>query len=299
MPGLGVILGLCAALSQSFSYVFSRRFVIAEHRSPVKLLVLSHTLMGFVALSLLPGLWTSEAMHVTHYFWALLGASGSYMIGQAALFVALRRTDASRISPLLGLKVVMVALIWMFYVGKAVTAIQWGAVILSVAAAFILNYSGGTLPLSIIGATLFTCFFYAVSDVFIIDLVKALSSDALRGGMLGACMAYIVCGSIALLLLPRFGSTRKRDWIAAVPFSTGWFASMILFFSCLAIAGPVLGNIVLATRGLFSIALGAALAQFGLVHLEKAVSRDVLRRRAIAAALMIAAIALYKLGDAV
>jgi hypothetical protein len=55
----------------------------------------------------------------------------------------------------------------------------------------------------------------------------------------------------------------------------------------------VFGNIMQSTRGVMSVAIGAALAHLGWHELEQRVDRATLLRRLAAALLMTAAIALY------
>ena len=301
MLWLGILFGLAAACSQSFSYVFSRRFIVGGHGSPLRVLVQGHVLMGLISLVLLPVLWNERAADIGGYWWWLLGAAGFYLVGQGAFFAALRLSEASRLAPLMGLKVVVIALLWAGVLGQAMSAQQWAAVGLSVVAAFMLNYTGGTLPLRSVAAVLAACLMYALSDIHIVRLIDAVSEpgemsgiEGVRGPMLAACLSYIVCGLASAALLPWLGSRRGGDWAAAAPFAGAWYAAMYGFFTCLALAGPVLGNIVLSTRGIWSIAIGIALAALGHEHLEQKVSRGVLIRRIAAAGLMIGAIALYE-----
>ena len=91
--------------------------------------------------------------------------------------------------------------------------------------------------------------------------------------------------------LPREGWLR---W--AAPYAAVWFVAMAALYACFALCGIVLGNIVQNTRGLLSIALGWLVARAGRTDREERVSRAVLARRVAAAALLLAAVALYALG---
>jgi len=293
MTTLGIFLGLAAAALQSTCYVLTRRYVLLRG-SARRLLVHAHVMMGVASLFVLLIVWDPAMKQVDDYWVQALGAAGFYMLGQLFLFSTLRYADASRISPLLGLKVVMVAILWFGLGREAVGIWQWAAVGLSVAAAFVLNYSGVSLPLAAILLTLGACGSYATSDVFIVDLVRKMGEPgSFMASSRAACAAYLVCGTAATCLLPWLGTRRSADWTNAVPFTAAWYACMFCLFGCLAFAGPVLGNIVLSTRGLFSIGLGAALAAIGLLHLESHVTRDVMIRRIIAAVMMVGAIAIY------
>ena len=60
-----------------------------------------------------------------------------------------------------------------------------------------------------------------------------------------------------------------------------------------AAAPKVFGNVLLSSRGLFAVIIGAVLAHRGWHELEQRVDRATLLRRIAAAVLMTAAIALY------
>jgi len=164
----------------------------------------------------------------------------------------------------------------------------------------VLNASGGWLPWQAVIGSLVACVAYAIADIDIIRLVAAMGggdgvdpAEKFHASVISALLCYIVCGLVAATLLPWYGSKRKDDWYAALPFAGAWIIGMFCFFGALAMIGAVFGNIILATRGVFSIVLGAGLARLGMVHLEQKVAKDVLARRAAAAILMIVAIGVY------
>ena len=293
----GIICGLLAASFQSLSYVFSRIFVVKEGNSPGLLFVLSHVQMGAVAIVALPFVVVGGCPPVRVFFWPLMGAAVFYLAGQAALFKALESAEASRVAPLLALKILVLALITSLVMCKTVTPLQWGAVALSVLAAFILNYSGGSVPLPAVVGILLCCLGYSLSDIYIRFLIDSLESvGKFRAILLGCCMSYVLTGLIGLAMLPGYGRPSREQWKLAVPMSISWLLAMILLFATFKFIGVLLGNIIQSTRGLISVLMGTLIARLGHVHLEKKMGRGVLLRRAVAAALMTAAVALYVMG---
>ncbi|MFA7238299.1 MAG: EamA family transporter, partial [Phycisphaeraceae bacterium] len=105
---LGLILGLGTAVSQSFAYLFGR--IIAQRGWPMlRLLILSHVIMGLIALPLTLLFWNDQFLAWRVWFWPLMGASVFYILGQTSFLTALRFTQPSRVAPLLGLKIVILA----------------------------------------------------------------------------------------------------------------------------------------------------------------------------------------------
>ena len=293
----GVILGLIAAVTQSLCYLFSRRFVMRQMNRSSVLFALSHAQMGVMAVVMLPFCFNAtQIANVRAYMWPLAGSVSFYLIGQACLFHAVKYTDASRVSPLLGLKLLILSITAVFVFSEQITPLQWLAVGISLAAAVGLNYSGGGIPrhglLAIAGA----CVAYAFSDLSIFAMSKVFAPhNEIKGILLGASLAYILCGAIgAALTAAGAAEDRKlQKWKDALPVAITWFGAMISLFICFRLLGAVFGNIVQSMRGPLSILFGAALAARGHVHLESKVSRWTLLRRLAAALLMCAAIALF------
>ena len=294
----GILFGLLAASFQSLCYVLSRIFVTRVGNTPGQLFVLSHVQMGVAAAAALPFLLAGGPPVPSGFFWPLMGAAFFYLAGQVALFRALRTVEASRVSPLLGLKILILALIAAFVLRRPVGGLQWAAVGLSVLAAFVLNYSGRSIPFPAALIVLVCCVFYSVSDLCIRALVDSLEAvGPFRAILLGCAMSYVLTGIVGVCLLPSCGRTTPAQWKGALPVAATWLLAMVFLFATFRLLGVVFGNIIQSSRGLISIFLGAWIARLGHLHLEGRVGTGVLLRRAVAAALMTAAVALYVLGS--
>lgn len=296
---IGVVFGLCAAFCQSVSYVFSTLFVRTFHRSALVLLALSHCLMGGFSLVLLPFVRPAQVPPPSVFVVPLVGASTCYLAGQACLFLALRHADASRVSPLLGLKLPILAGITVIILGQSYSVLQWCGLAVCLLAAWLLNEVGGRIPERSIMWVLGACVGYSFSDLNIRALVRCFSEAGLvRASLFSVCLSYTLCGSAGLLLLVFLPRTCRRMWWYALGFGAAWFAAMVFLFACFGCIDVVFGNIVQSTRGVISIGIGAAVAALGWVHVERRVRPSVIFRRALAAILMIVAIALFSLGSA-
>ncbi len=292
----GILLGLGAALCQSLSYVFSGLFVRTFRRSPHVLLVLAHLAMGVVSAVALPLVLPEVLPPLADFAGPLLGGVAFYLVGQTGLLMALRHTDASRVSPLLGLKLPILAGISVLFLGAHYAPVQWLALGACLLAALILNGSGRRIAPSSLGWILLACFSYCLSDLNIRGLVGRLQETGLplgRAAVVGGFLSYTLCGVIAMALLPTVPWRERRLWLYAAPFAAAWLGAMLLLFACLGAVGVVFGNIIQSTRGLMSILIGLLISAAGLVHLECRASPRVWLRRLAAAVLMVLSIILF------
>lgn len=293
----GIILGLLAAVSQSTSYLLAKSFTTHRPGGRRRLLISSHIFIGLISIIAIPFLWPDKVDNYDFIPPAII-CTVAYLFAQGMMFMALHSTDASRVSPLLAGKIVVIALI-MFFTGQAdINTAQWVAIGLAILAAVCINHAGGSIPLPAIAAVILACLGYSISDVHIYNLMQTLKqlSDT-RATLLGVAMCYALAGLICLPVgLLKWRET-AQDMKHVSGFSAVWTLAMIFLFSCFAFIGPIYGNILQSTRGIISIAMGAIIAKLGHHHLEKKVSPKVFIARIIAALILIAAITMYKMAD--
>lgn len=297
---LGVAAGLTAAAASAVSYLVSRHHSRGGHAVP--LLVRAHALMGVACLPLAWGLWPGALPPAGRWLPPLVGSAGCYLAGQAAVFAALRLMPASRLAPLLGLKLVMLAVIVSCLPGRPLDPRQWAAVGLSVVAAGLLGRGRAGATARALPIVLGGCLVFAVSDLCIVGLIDALQDPGtaccprlgrLHAGAFAMAITYVLCGVAALPLLPRTNAAGLGGWGAAAQYAAAWLGGMVALYACFGLVGAVFGNILQSTRGVMSVVIGAGLAHLGWHDLEERVDRATFLRRLAAAALMTAAIALY------
>jgi drug/metabolite transporter (DMT)-like permease len=197
METVGVLLGLAAATAQSVSYILSRLYVIRRAGAFSHLLVLGHIIMGAMSVVALPFLPLGDLPPVKSFLWPLIGAAVFYLLGQAGMFIVLRHQEASRISPLLGLKIAILACITVLFLdktGEGLSRWQWAAVALSVAAALVLKTSGKRMSWTTMVGIVLTCVAYSLSDIHIRLLTDALQAS---GSGLGAVQAVLTGVALA------------------------------------------------------------------------------------------------------
>jgi hypothetical protein len=307
----GIITGLLAALGQSLVYLSTRHYV---QRRPAgasrELLVLAHAWMGIFSLIVLPFVWPAGGGAI---LWGvarpLLTCCCFYLIAQMWLFLALKHAEPSRVSPLLGFKIVVLAVLASFFVlphrpgapapPVGLTWLQWMGVGLCLVSAVGLNFSGVRLRRRALIAIALACVCYSMSDwnITLVVMKAEGSMSQAAAAVLTTCLCYGVCGVIAACLLPVMGTRDPGAWRGSVPFAVFWFSAMLCLFACFGILGPVLGGILQSSRGLISIVLGSLVMRRGHFHMEPSHSRGVFWRRMAAGALMFLAVSLYVIRD--
>ena len=316
---IGILLGLGSAFCSSLAYLASRRFTVrhAGHeekepqwRGPLRLMVCSHAILSVICGVAYLVLRPVGDAQPSDWSWAITTSvfvAFFYLFANTVLFFALRQTEASRIAPLLGFKVVLLALVTQFILHEPLALLQWIAVVLATAAAWMLGSSGKRLPWATVALTVGACTGFVSSDTFIdqmvpawlpagVDYDTALKEDpvmVVKASMTGMALVYVWCGVIAIALLPIAKPWKLEHWKGAAPYAGLWLTAMVCLFSAFALIGIVLGNILQATRGLMSIAIGVAVVKLGHHHIESHAPLKVVIQRCIAAALMFGAIVLY------
>jgi drug/metabolite transporter (DMT)-like permease len=298
----GVVAGIAAAAAAAVSYLVLRHHGNRSAGGSKRLLVLAHFVMGLACLPLVWILWPESVPTAAESLPPLFGAAATYLAGQAMVFATLRRMPASRLAPLLGLKIVLLAAIVSLLLGDRLSAMQWAAVGASVAAAAMLDRSGAAASPAALAGVLAACLMFAICDLLSVRLIDVLESGGkgwwsrsprLHAGCFAMATTYVLCGVVAACLLPWTTPRDRRDWAAASQYSLAWLAGMVALYACFGFVGAVFGNVLFSTRGIMAVVLGALLAHLGWHDLEEKVDRGTLLRRLTAAVLMTAAIAAY------
>lgn len=289
------MLGLLMALFQSMAHLFSRAFIKKHNNDFLRLLCLSHIVIGVVSLPLAVLMRPAEMPPVSEYIVSLLCCAGFYLVGQALFFAAIAHSEPSRVSPLLGLKILMLAVINAVFLGMDFGVAKWVAVGLSTTAIFLLSNSGGKMGVRPLVFAVLACVGYSLSDLNIKILVDKFDFMGVFGrSILTSSMCYVLCGLVgAIALMFCRGRTDKETWLYALPFSVTWFISIIFLFSCFSLVGVVFGNILQSTRGLISVVLGFAIAHAGFETWEPKVEKKIFLQRLLAALLMTSAVGLF------
>jgi drug/metabolite transporter (DMT)-like permease len=229
------------------------------------------------------------------HWWQPAVAGVLFFGGQIFTLLALSTGDVSVATPVLGVKILLVALLTAVLIGDPIGTRLWAAAALSSAAIALLNFgrphthkrAGTTIVLAALGAAAYACF-----DV----LVQKWSPVWGTGRIVPLAMA---CAAVYSLPLRRFDARRKApSEPRSSPAYTRWLSGGAV---CFAVQGLMFmtsisiyrqatsANVLYSSRGLWSV-----VAVWGIGHWftnrEQHLGAPVLAWRLVGAILMIAAL---------
>jgi len=255
---------------------------------------ITNLLSAAAAVFLLPFGGTIPAASL---LWQPAFAAALFFAGQILTLLALNTGDVSVATPVLGLKIVLVAVLSAVLIGDPISPRLWTAAALSSVAVGLLNVSPGhahrrvgrTITLAAMGATTYACF-----DV----LVQKWSAAWGTGRFVPIAMA---CAVVYSLPLRRFESRKidlredgqtedYRPWLATG--ATCFAVQGLMFITSVSIYRQVTSaNVLYSSRGLWSV-VGVWAIGHWFANREQHLGARVLVWRFLGAFLLMAAIIL-------
>ena len=288
---LGLLAGILAAIIQPFAYLFSRAF-ISRGGPALELLIYSHLIMGFFSgITLLFYIPTLEMTPLLAM--RLSGSVVTFLIGQGCYLLTAKLMEPSRLTTLLGLKIIFLVLLNLIFFNQILAGEHILAVILCTASAFVMNRSGIGMDLKTFTALMLCCLFLAGSDIMDMLLVQEMPfSSVISSGIAATALCYF---ALALVVLPTlaFIPLDRKKLRAALPYSLAWLLAMAMLFICFGAVGTVFGNIIQSCRTLVQVILGTVVAWMGYAALEGKVSSRQWLSRGLAACMVMTAVSIY------
>lgn len=215
-------------------------------------------------------------------------------VGLLSQFLALEKGDVSAAVPVLGLKVVAVALLTPLLTDDRTDARLWAAVVLSAAGIAVLNRKqDGRRPHNV-GITLLAAGIAAASFATFDVLVQKWGPAWGIGRLLP--IVYAMNGLFSFALIPKFRAPLSTlplaTWKWLLPAACTLAVQAILFVGTLAVYGrAIIANVIYSARGLLSV-VAVWLVGHWFSNMEQALGRRTLAWRLLGAALMLGAIVL-------
>ncbi|MHC1768330.1 MAG: EamA/RhaT family transporter [Verrucomicrobiia bacterium] len=216
-----------------------------------------------------------------------------FIAGQILNLLALNLGDVSVATPVLGVKVLLVALLTAVLLGQQMGPALWTAALLSSVAVALLNASGRH-PHHRLGITIVLAVSAAISYALFDVLVQKWSSEWGVGRFLPIMIAFVALFTLGIRP-SRNPKTRdpvalaaQRRWLAGG--ALGLALQSILFVVAIAVYGQAtVANILYSSRGLWSV-VAVWLVGAWFHNRERHLGRRVLAWRFVGAALLMSAI---------
>jgi drug/metabolite transporter (DMT)-like permease len=216
-----------------------------------------------------------------------------FVAGSVLNFISLDRGDVSIATPVLGIKIILVAVLSTLIVGQYLPLKLWVAAALSTIAVALLNRTRATHHHQVTSTILAagasaSCF--ALFDVLVQKWSPAWGLGRFPPLMLGFVALY------AIALVPRFPGPLRAISGPAWPWLIGGSLIMavqsLVFVCTVAYYGhATTANVIYSSRGLWSVALVWVIGHW-FHNAEQQLGSGILRWRLIGSAMMLAAIAL-------
>jgi drug/metabolite transporter (DMT)-like permease len=248
------------------------------------------------ALLFLPLLFTGNGSLLETDWGHIFYTAFLFYVGQLCVFAGMRFGDVSVVTPVMGVKVLLVAVLIVWTTGEPLPSIWWTAAGLSAAAAMLL---GGGRPSS--GHSVLPGLFGGLGAALAfagVDVLFQLWADG-PGVWRFSALVALCMGVLSLTLFPLLEGPVWRLSPAVlrafVPGLLTTLAQVLLMAYCVVkLKGAAWANLLYSSRGVWSVILvWKAGSLFG--NTENEMGRSVMLRRLAGAALMLLAIALVLL----
>lgn len=286
---------LCAFIFANSSLCFKR--ALAEGAGATRGIFVTN--LCFVA-ALLPLWWLYPSAIPREFIWVALCSGGVSFLGGFFQLLALKHGDVSVATPLLGGKVLFVALFSTVILGQALPVQWWLGAVLAGVGIFFLGQSkpvpgqGSRLALTVLLSVL-SVMCFAMMDIFIAGWAKAFGFQRF------VVVQQLVVLALSLALVPffkgRLWDMPRASWpwlLAGSLLVVGQF--YLLNWTIATYQDPTALNIFYSSRGLWSVILVWSVGPLFGNH-ERVHGRAVFIRRGFGAALLFMAICLVLLGD--
>ena len=257
---LGLSASLLGAFFQALNYIATQRFQqIGLYRS-TQILLATQVSMAFIVLIPFCVLRVWQYLELSDLI-SLMRINIPYAVGQLFVILAIRKSDASVISPMLTLKIPTLTVIAII-MGQGLPSLhQLLAIALILLLAYVLSRQSGRLDLWPALLVVISSVGYALSDIEITTFSKRfLGASIPLQVALTISVNYIFCGIVAApaLFLTRAPMRIVYDarWVGV-----SWVIAVYLLVIGFSSTGVLEANVAQSMRGVFGILIGMVMAK--------------------------------------
>lgn len=283
----GIFLGFAGALCNALNYAFSKDCVEKYGLHGIRQLIVVH--VTFLIIMLPPLIFTG----LYKYFSLEILINTIYIIvpyvfSQYLIIRLLTATDSSVVSPLLTLKIPVVATISFILSGQIFTPQQIFAIAMIILLGFYFSSLSGRIKLMPLLVMLCICTGYAFADYATVHFMKNYPGSNIEKTLACICWQYVICGFVALplMLLKKSKLKAIHLWYGKSA-SLSWLFGTFCWVGCFYLAGIVEGNIIQSLR----CVIGVLIAYIFYKKYIKA--PNTFKKKLVIAALMFTAVFIY------
>lgn len=257
---LGLMLGLFGATCQAANYAFTKDCQQKYSLTGMRLLISTHLLM-FAAV-VLPFFLCGHVLYLnaqTAFYTMCIVVpylGGTYFINRA-----IGLADASIVSPLLTIKIPILAMISLCLMDKIFSVQQTAAIIIILSLGWYFSSLSGRIAFGSLLCVGVGCLCYCLSDmaisVLLMPYFKTMGVDSwMEQVFMGITFEYTACGLLALPFLFTGGQRFKVKPVNAWQtrwITVSWLLNMVGIVSCFNLDGVVEGNIVQSLRSVIGV----------------------------------------------
>ncbi|MFS8182225.1 EamA family transporter [Pseudovibrio ascidiaceicola] len=251
---VGLAASLTGAFCQAANYVLTQKCRDVVDVSGMQMVIAVHIGMGILAAVPFIGFKLWNTVRFDHVI-PLLMVNIPYISAQILLLAAIQKSGASIISPLLALKIPILAVLGFVLMDDVLNLQQLLAVLSILALAICLSKSAGKIAWVPLFLTSLACLGYAISDYSITHYSKSLQNfSEFDQVWVTVSINYLFCGLICLI--PAFPYRVGHHLIFECKWiSISWLIAVTLLVLGFKSSGVLQANVAQSLRGVFGVIL--------------------------------------------
>ena len=253
LESIGLLLGFLGAFSQATNYAMVKDCEEKYSLTGVRLLIADHLLL-LIFVTPLFLIFKAHLYFNTATFLYVLGIITPYFIAQYLMNLTLKMSDASIVSPLMTIKIPILAVISILFLGQVFSLQQYCSIAVIICLGWYFSSLSGKLGLKPLLLLALTCTMFCLSDIAMTKFTHSLPEELtnLECIAIGIAYEHVATGIITIPAVKRYKVSFKdilnTKWVALT-----WMGTMIGIVSCFNMCGVVEGNIVQTLRSVIGV----------------------------------------------
>ena len=250
---IGLTLGFIGAAAQAANYAFTKDCVEKFHLAGIRQLIAVHILKFLMVLPLFLYFGYLKYLNTTTLMYLVMIVS-PYLLAQYLMIKALTIADSSIISPLLTIKVPILAFISFTFFGASFSVTQLLCITAIISLGFYFSSLSGRVKIGPLCFITFACSCFALSDIAMTHFMQTLNTTRFHQICAGITYEYIACALFAVpcMFIKKF-SIHKKEILQTKWVGTAWIVSMIGVVGCFNLSGVIEANIIQTLRSVLGI----------------------------------------------